>query len=499
MTTFDVGAEGVVFTESWRTVSGATGIEVDAASLLIRSAPSSATVNLGVIAGSVSNHNRLVVTIPGGTRAVRTLKLNGFTRPDGSDDIAIWDSDDLDERLAVAVIEPGSATAGSPVHVVPSVRARGAIPRQLTGASFSGRVLTLPFLRAAQLELTRVENDFPEEFQTKPFSVSSVEASIAPHPEDVSVSGPDGALLFSFPGPFDQTASPLQVDLRVPLELALNAALDDERPLIAAFTVDAEVEGQIRASSITASGAVVRAFDEPRWVELSGRPVAAELPGPPLDARAPISATADVTIVYEGLRLHPLSSAVPSGPGGLVGTVVRAEPVVAPLPPAALRGERLGRVGIIGRAVGVTDLTVRLVSMVGGVPGDPLGGPGTISRTGDSQDDDLLWIDLPEPTVIDGPVGVSVVATRGAFRWVADTERENDARTRPTLLLAVVDDDPGGRPVMLGTAAIGLGETKRTINGLTLPASGFAGGPPELSSDLFCRVQLAHLRLRYAP
>jgi hypothetical protein len=426
---------------------------------------------------------------------VRSLTLHELTRPGEDEPIEVRDEGDLDGRLSVALVDPASGAVGAPVHTVSEVPQRGAVPPQLGGASFHGRVLTLPDLRAAKLELTRVHNDFPEEFARQPFSLSSVDAALAPYPEGLSVTGADGATLFSLPGPFGPAASPAVVDLRVPVELALAAATAAGADLTATFTVSATVDGEVTTDGVAASGFVVRTVAEPIAVALTGQPRPLAVGGAALDERPPVTVTADLTITYDGLRLHVLSDDVPTGAGGLGGPVVADEPVLRTFPPEALAGERVARVGLVGRPVGETDLSVRLVRVVGGAAGEPLGAPGVLtvapSAAPGPASSPVVWVELPDPVDVVAPAGVTVTATRGAFRWVAAPD--------PLVLLAVVDADPGGRPVRIGPTIVAVSETKRTFTAFALAAGAFAATPPVVSSELFCTVHLAHLTMRYQP
>jgi hypothetical protein len=497
VSTVTIPTTGQEFTVAWRSVAGATGVEVAAAQLVLHAAPAGSVRRAPTVAGAASDVNAIEVTLPGGERTVRSLTLNGFTRPGEAEPIQIRDAGDLDGRLSVAVVDAGSGQAGAPVHVVPAIPRRGEVPQQLGGASFHGRVLALPDLRAAKLQVTRVHNEFPEDFDRQLFSVASIDAALAPYPEALTVAGPDGATLFSRPGPLGPAVSPVVVDLRVPLELVLTAAVQAGTELTATFTVRADVEGDVRTDGIAAAGAVVRAVTESIAVDLTGLPRPLVLGGAGLDRRAPVAVTADVTITYGGLRLHELSATVPSGAGGIGGPVVGADPVLVRFPPQALAGERIARIGLVGRPVGDTDLSVRLVrtagGAVGGAAGEPFGAPGVLSIPPDVAlgSPSVAWVALPEPVEIVPPAGVTVSATRGAFRWVADPE--------PLVLLAVVDADPGGRPIRIGSTDLAVTQAKQTHTGFALAPDTFAGAAPVVSSALFAAVHFAHLTLRYAP
>jgi hypothetical protein len=288
--TLDPG--GHPFPVSWRPASGATEAEVDAASLRLTPQTGGIGTPLGTVAGSFDGHT-LLVPVPGGPRAVRSLALPDLEVERAGQLVAVRNEGDLagDERMAVAVVEGGQA--GSPVVTVPAVARRGAVPPQLTGGGLSGRVLTLPDVRASALQVTVNQGASPEEFTTRRFRVSSVAVRIAPPPEDPQVEGPDGGPLWSAPG---QLRGPAIVDLQAALARAFAAALDSGSPPAVTFTARAQKAGDVRTSGVAAQGSVVRRFTARVTVELAGRAARLPVPTPALDARPPRAAVADVTI-----------------------------------------------------------------------------------------------------------------------------------------------------------------------------------------------------------
>ena len=403
----ELNTAGHPFPVTWRAAAGASEVAVDQASLRLTPEDGGVGTSLGTVGGSFDGTS-LRVTIPGGPRGVRSLTLAGLkVERDGALHDVRHQADLGGRRVAVAVVAGGQA--GSPVVTVPPVTPGGAVPAQLTGGSLAERVLGLPDVRASVLQVTVVEGDSPEDFAAQRFTVSSVAARVAPAPEDPEVRGPDGSPLWGMPGPM---AGPGVVDLRAPLELALTAAIEGGGPPAVTVTARAGRPGQVRTRGVVATGSVVRRFPDRVTVELEGAAVALPLPGPGLDARPPASVTADVTVRHHGLRIHPVSDAVPEGTGGLGGPVVgNGTPRVRLFPPEALVGETVRRIGLVGRAPEAADLSVRLVEQPAGQPGKPLGDPGVVSvepgasAAAAGERPPVVWIDLPGGVAVTGPVG----------------------------------------------------------------------------------------------
>lgn len=491
-----LGPGGHPFQLAWRAVAGATGVVVDAAALRLTPETVGAGQSVGTVAGA-HDGTALRVNIPGGARAVRSLTLTDLkVQPPLSGDLVevhdVAGLRSLGLRVAVAVVDgPG---VGAPAVCVDPVPARGAVPAQLTGGVLADRVLWLPDLRAAGLQVTVVSGSSPEEFQAQRFTVSGVVARVAPAPEEVRVSGADGSPLWGAPGLLGAVAV---VDLRAALERALTAAVEGGSGPTTTFSVTAGAAGVVRTAGVVATGSVVRRFGDQVTVEVEGRAAPVVPPAPPLDARAPRSVTADVVVRHHGLRLHQVSDAVPASRGGLGGPVVGPEPVVRSLPPAALVGERVRRVGLVGRPVGPTDLSVQLVGtgvdqtrrppgVVTLEPGSP--GPGSPGLS-----PQVVWVTLPgEGVAVTGAVGVSVTATRGRFLWAGGNV--------PLTLVAVAHPDPSGVVVMVAGAPFALAGPETSVAGLTLPAATFAAAAsPLVVTDQFCTVSLSELTLRYDP
>jgi hypothetical protein len=270
------------------------------------------------------------------------------------------------------------------------------------------------------------------------------------------------------------------------VERALN---QDPAAAEASITLKGKTAGRLRGSAIAVQGHLQRTFTDKVKTAFEGN--RQTLPLGALDARAPSSVRADVSIVHEGLRLHPLSRAVPQASGGLSGRVVGAAPAVQQLPPEALRGEVLLRVGVAGFASSGS-LSLRLLEGAGEKAGTAI--PDTfaqadVTATQSAAEPAVTWLHLNKPFAVDRRFSVELTAA-DRFLWV-------EGEGQPVLLFAVAAD-PGGSVSIAGKSFAIAGE-RTDMTGQTLPAAPFAGGPVQAETDQFCRLTLSNLRLRYAP
>jgi hypothetical protein len=165
---------------------------------------------------------------------------------------------------------------------------------------------------------------------------------------------------------------------------------------------------------------------------------------------------------------------------------VRDTPVTRTLPPLALRGEQITRVGLVGFCDPGTALLMRIVAAGSatalGAPGVTSPDPGT--RPG------VVWVDLPAPVTVDVAVAIEVSASAGRFFWVGDPQ--------PLVRIVVADPDPAGRPVVLGDVALfTLPEPELHAVRVALPPAPFTGDTLVLASALFCTVEITDVELRY--
>jgi hypothetical protein len=492
LTTYDLGPEPLEIPVGWPPLPGTDAIEIAPATMTISplgSGDGFAGFPLGELPSRIVS-GQLVVDVPAGRR-VRGLHIEHLTT-EAAPKVPLRDTSSLgNRRLTVSPRDPATGGFAAPVAAVPALPARGQTPRSLTGADYTNRVLHLPDIATTRLRISLVDGDTPDSFSAVSVRAGKVTGWAAPTPRDLTITGPDGVTLWSFPGDLLPGSPPTTIDLTVGLQGALEAMRRAADTPAGTLTVTAAHPCRIRAALPTVKGAMVREVRGVTKVTLDGVPAPVPVDGASLPHAVPTSAVADVHITYAGLRLAEISDPLPASEDA-TGIVVRDEPRSRVLPPQALRGERVARVGLIGRAVGATDLTVQLVDATPGSASAPLGEPAVVAAAPAASELAVTWAVLPEPVEIDRPTAVTVTATRGAFLWVADPE--------PRLLVTVVDPDPGERPILLGARTLlTLPEPELVVQRASLPGAPFGAGGDLLvfASPLYCTVALTDVVLRY--
>ncbi len=479
----DVATPGHMINVAWNLAAGATIAEVTAAMLTL--GPDVAE-EVTASAGFHADGNGWVVDVPA-NRRIRALGLSGFKGPEGS-----VLTGDLGGRRIVVAFPRAAGGFDAPRFAVPAVGRQNAIPSSLLGASFVNASLTLnPSVAARKVRIALVDGASPAEFSEVPTELTAVRLVAHVAAQDLKVLGPDGAVLWTAPE-FDPDAADADIDLGRALSAALTAALAAGQPPTARVVVTATAPARTRVDAGRVHGVLVRSVAGVTKVTLAGEPAAMEL-APPVAAEVPSRVIADLRLRYAGMRLvADLSDPTPAT-GAPAGRIVspggaNASGSLRPLPPLALRGESVARLGLRGRAAEPTELAVELVDAA---TGSPLGAaavlalqPGPIA---------YLWAVFAKPVAIDRAAAVRVRANTGRFLWA------NGPAGTPSLLVAVADPDPGGRPIRIGGATLAaMGAPVLEIKAATIPALPFAGAAPLLQSELFVAVEFADLRLEYA-
>jgi hypothetical protein len=490
---------GLDLSLTWRPAVGATEAVVEAAWLDLAPLPRD-DPGEGVAASLSPNGNSFDIVLDGPLRPVRSVRLTGLTAA-GSNrslrnaaDIGALAADLPGAgawRLTVAIDAGGGF--GLVQFAVPFIGQSNQRPALLAGAHFDGRVLHLPDVPVRGLRVSLMRGDLPEDLVAQPAALASADVRVAPAPLDLAVSDADGPV-WAVPGAL---ADRVRVDLRNSVERGLN-----RNPAAAATGIALKVTtaGRLFAGEIGARGHLLRNYADKVLAAFEGD--RQSLPLGPLETRAPDEVRADVTIVHEGLRLHPLSAAVPAATGGLAGVAVGAQPCVHALPPGALTGETLVRVGVVGFGTndggGSGDVTaarlgLRLLEAAGPKVGQPIAeahAAADVPPTPGGSGAAIVWFVLAKPLAVDRPLAVELTATARRFLWV----EQNGV---PAVRFAVACA-PGGQLQVAGMAFAIAGE-RTDLPGQALPAAAFAGGPVLAETDQFCRLTLSNLRLRYAP
>lgn len=479
----DVAAPGHIIEISWTPAAGTASAEVTQATLTL--GPDVAE-EVTASAGFHADGNGWVVDIPA-NRRVRALGLSGFKGPEGS-----VLTGDLGGRRIVVAFPRAAGGFDSPRFAVPTVGRQNAIPSSLLGASFANASLTLdPSVAARKVRIALVDGASPAEFNEVATELAAVRMVAHVAAQDLKVLGPDRAVLWTTPT-FDPDAADADIDLGRALSAAFTAALAAAKPPAASVTVTATAPARTRLDAGRVRGVLVRSLSGVTKIALAGEPAAIPLTLP-IAAEAPSRVSADLRLRYAGIRLVPnLSDAAPAA-GAPAGTIVRpggtdTSGCLRPLPPQALQGDSVARLGLRGRATEPTELTVELIDAATRSPLAPAAvltlQPGPIA---------YLWAAFATPVPIDRAAAVRVRANTGRFLWA------NGPAGAPSLLVAIADPDPGGRAIHIGGAALAAMSTPvLEIKAATIPTQPFASTGPLLRSELFVTVEFADLRLEYA-
>ncbi len=473
---------------------GVSDVEVHEASMFV--SPDAAEVSLPAVTVSPGDGGTFVLTLPAGLR-VRALVLSDLTIGAGDALASLTSQVDLTSRdpalrLTVAMPDPRGGFAAPTFAVPPVFGTAGVTPSSLTGATFDGRVLTLPEPAASKLRIALVTGD-PGEFSAAPgVSLSKVSALAARYPTGLALTADDGARLWEFPQELPPHSSAQPVDIKPGLKKALLDRVHASTAPSVTLTLDASAPSAVLLSALRIRGALVRTFPGTVRTVVAGAatPLGLVPAGAPrLFVDATTTITADVTVKYDGIRVVPeLSDPAPHG--STTGLIVGAEGARVALPPAAavLKTFPLARVGIIGRAPEACELSVRLVHPMSG---EPLAGEPAVVQLEPSASVSIIWLPLASPP---GSGGIAVAArvTRGRFFWATDPQG------KPLVQVAVTDPEPPDQTVRLGgrTLATALAPAHRPAAVIT---AAFAGDePPQFESTMFVTVDLSDVTVRYA-
>jgi hypothetical protein len=467
-----VTGNGFAIAVNWNAVPGANDVVIDAATLRI--APFVAYEPLADWPVSNAGNNMVDVELRNALR-VHSVTLAGVTVP-------------ADAHLAVA-IDAGNGF-GPPQYTAPAVEPSGVNPATFTGASFDNHnhILTLPDVAAKSLRISIVGKDFPKDTSPQALTVSTAKGIAATLPRDLSLVDEEGTTVWSFPGEMPPQTAAMTIDLRQPIEKVLKPKVKGGKPVTAAFTLKGSA-GTPRVSVETARGAVVRNVPGIIKAELAGEAAPLAIPPPPLADEDPSRVNASVVVQYHGIRLlEQFTDSVPSQAGAVGGVVVGSEPVLRKLPPAALQGWTVAKIGIIGRAPEDCELVAQLVDISAGGAGNALTQPASATLKA-SNDLAMVWLDVPKHDAVTLPAGISVRTNHGRFLWVAGSD--------PLLRIAVFDPDPAGRLITIGGSDAVKVDAVKVSKTIGIASPSLTSAPPTLDSLLFASVDVADLALEY--
>lgn len=450
--------QGVQLTTPWRAVTGATGARVGSAVLTVDPVTHGPGRDVGTVAPGGDAVQTITVRPPNPAVPTRGLTVPGLhTTLTGNPALRV-------------VVQQG----GQPVVAVPPLPGNGQLlPAQLTGGSRSGSQLTLPDLLGT-LTVSVALGSTLQDLVKQPFTHQDVRLLAAPMPVGVHVLGPDGDEQLAVPGPVRAT---ITHDLAPALQRHLTAAVGTAPGGTAPITVRSDAQGDARVLLRVTGVVIERTLDGRLTAECEGTPTVVVRPGPH-PGRPPTRTVADVTVTHHGAAIHPSSDPVPSSDADLAGVAVRDAPVVRRIAAATLAGERVARVAVVGWPRGETDLALVVAGRTLTRTALPAADGRTAAR--------VVWFDLGEPAAVDGPLEVSLRATRGAFRWYAAPE--------PSCRIAVATE-PEGTHVTVGGTTVTLTGPETHVPAAVL--DGVDGWV--VASDQLCAVALSGAVMEFAP
>jgi hypothetical protein len=485
----DVGPPGYSLQVSWAAASGASKAEVNEAAVQID--PIEVEEPIGDLTLNVDSSKLFAdVTVPAGKR-IKALNLQNLKDKDNA---LLTTQSDLSSRglRLVVTVRDASGAFGPPLHAVPACPDRGMLPPMLNGASYSAGSLRFDQpLDTSKIRLALARNDFPEDLEADPMSLGKVSGVAAVTPRDLTLSDPSGGTVWNFPGEMPSGLPTSSADLRLALEKAVTDALQTSAGLNFTFKLQASAPAKARVRFSGAKGSLLRQFPGVLKSALEGEPVVMPLEGPALASGQPASAIADLTVRYQGVRiLETVSDPMPGGGSPIGGVVVTDQPVLRTFPPGAFGSLPLARIGLVGRAPEAGELVVQVVDLAHGEPGTPAGPP-AVKKLEPSPAVHIEWLEILEFKPTSGPLGLVVHTNQGRFFWASVAQ--------PLVRIAVFDPDPGGRWLKLaGQNILSVSQAEFHQPGFSLPASAFKSIFPSWESDLFLKVDLSDLVLRYS-
>lgn len=472
---------------------GVTDVDVTTASMSIASnGASEAVPGVQVAPG---DGGTFVLSLPAGVRA-SAITLSDLSIGSGDAKVALTSQGDLVShvpplRLTVATPDPRGGFA-APTFAVPAVPGRGGVtPASLTGASFDGRVLTLPEPLASRIRIAVVTGD-PGDFSVAgEVALSRASAVVSRYPTGLELTS-GATTLWQFPQELPPGSAAQAVDFKPGLKKTLLDAVHAGAAPVATLKLDASHASSPRITGPRIAGALVRSIPGTvrTVVEGTATPLALVPAGQPalaLDGSA--SVVADVTVTYDGIRLVPdLSDPLPSGASG--GIIVGSDGARRALPPASelLRRLPLARVGLIGRAPESCELSVRLVTSLGG---DPIGEKPLVVRLEPSTTVSVIWLTI-DAGIARQPLAIAARATRGRFFWATNAEGT------PLIQVAVTDPDPPERGVRLGGVVVATDLNPAHRAAVSLTRAFTSTVTPAFDTPLFVTVDLSDVAIRYA-
>jgi hypothetical protein len=381
----------------------------------------------------------------------------------------------------VSALEPDGAW-GAPFAAAPSVPVGEILPPIMRGGHFSGGHFSFPPLFTRKLRVQVVRGALPVEFVAMQARAGRIDAHTVALPEDLTLAEADGAPVWARAGVLPSDAPDEQVDLRAVLQRSLQSAVTAGEATRVTLSLTSATDAVAHVRVNAARGRLLRRLDAPMKRSLRGLPRPLDLPGPPVTPGMD-AAPARLRVRYLGERVITGISDRAPAPRAATGPTLGAARV--DLPPQALIGWPVGRVGILGRALEDTELTVRLRRRDGEVH---TRGVVAVPAT---QTFDRHWVVFEPGPAVGAPVDLDVEARGGRFLWATGPDGE-----RPSFVITVRDPDPGRRHLTIGEAvSLPIRETDARYEVELGPA--LEKPIPRLESPLLLDVEVGTLEIRY--
>ena len=488
--------EGIKQNVSWNLIAGATSIVIDdSRNNLARVTPGIVLEDVDPISVQKEGKYRVIANpdkLPITQLTLRDLKESGEDMP------VLASQSDLSSKpaqpLKLLVSTRDSSQADwIPLFAIPRVGARNEMPPMLGGASYSNHVVRFPYALTGQIRFALVRNSTPEDFDTVSIEVGAVSARVEHPPVDLQLRLGENQVLWEMPGPMPVSQGTAEVDIRVPVELALGADLgpasEENRSLQTELTLTAGPNSSAAFSFSQPHGAILRQHSGVTRIKLEGLPAPISF-DTAFDSITPDSVVSDLHVRYDGLRLlDGFIDELPAAGTSVSGWVVRSEPRLRELPPQALIGHDVARIGLIGWSAEGCELDVQFRDAAG----QPVGDAGLLAVSASSHPE-LHWVEMPGRPDVEKSVNLFVTARSGQFFWVD--------REQPAIRIAVRDPNPAIHDLLLNGELLDAVDAEGIARkNISLPRHAFAATPgtpfPVLSSLLFLTVDFTDLTLRY--
>jgi len=473
----------------WEPVSGANKVEVTSGSITLGASSDEKTLS-SISLTKEGRHYIVNILQP---VHLTSLTLYGFTYiPSGASQATSFTASP-DARLVLAI--PNDQTKWLPIYSIPYL-SKESTPKQYAGATFSGHTVRFPMdiQPVKKIRLSVIKNFGQDSEEVLISTISRATARIKNLPIDLTLDNDtNDTVLFEHKGIFLNDMPNVLFDLVNPAQSAFDKQLAEQKPFSFQYTLQAKTNTAFHYASNTVKGALLRTFKGVSTAILKGeaQALSLDLSAGELDTQQPSSATTDLVVTYDKLRLlERFNDDVPLTRGDVSGQIVGNEGARRVLLDAEIASYAIDRIGLIGRAPEACELSLSLMPQEGESMGKPLTAPGVVQLDA-STEIQVIWVSLPEAVTHEGALVLYVRANSGRFFWVANSD--------PAIKVVVQDPYPNGREIQISNRLLTkLDEDRIYLPQVSIQPNLFTDKAPVLSSNLFVTVELSDLTLRYS-